>query len=84
MPLALAFAVASGVEPKAGLYTAIVAGIVAAIFGGSPVQIMVPTGAMAVVLVGIVAKYGFSEKAWIAGVMAGIIQIALGVPNLDS
>lgn len=81
LPLALAFAVASGVEPKAGLYTAIVAGIVAAIFGGSPVQITGPTGAMAVVLVGIVAKYGI-EKVWIVGVMAGIIQIALGVAKL--
>ncbi len=81
LPLALAFAVASGVEPKAGLYTAIVAGIVAAIFGGSSVQITGPTGAMAVILVGIVAKYGI-EKVWIAGVMAGIIQIALGVAKL--
>jgi len=81
LPLALAFAVASGVEPKAGLYTAIVAGIVAAIFGGSPVQITGPTGAMAVVLVGIVAKYGI-EKVWIAGVMAGIIQVALGIAKL--
>ncbi len=81
LPLALAFAVASGVEPKAGLYTAIVAGGVAAVFGGSPVQITGPTGAMAVVLVGIVAKYGI-EKVWIAGVMAGIIQIALGVAKL--
>ncbi|MHC5833164.1 MAG: SulP family inorganic anion transporter, partial [Nostoc sp.] len=63
------------------LYTAIVAGIVAAIFGGSSVQITGPTGAMAVVLVGIVAKYGI-EKVWIAGVMAGIIQIALGVAKL--
>lgn len=81
LPLALAFAIASGVEPKAGLYTAIVAGIVAAIFGGSPVQITGPTGAMAVILVGIVAKYGI-EKVWLAGVMAGIIQIALGVAKL--
>jgi SulP family sulfate permease len=81
LPLALAFAVASGVEPKAGLYTAIVAGIVAAIFGGSPVQITGPTGAMAVVLVGIVAKYGL-EKVWIAGVMAGMIQVALGIAKL--
>ncbi|MEE3716366.1 SulP family inorganic anion transporter [Tumidithrix elongata RA019] len=81
LPLALAFAVASGVEPQAGLYTAIVAGIVAAVFGGSPVQITGPTGAMAVVLVGIVAKYGI-EKVWIAGVMAGIIQVALGIAKL--
>lgn len=81
LPLALAFAVASGVEPRAGLYTAIVAGFVAAVFGGSPVQITGPTGAMAVILVGIVAKYGI-EKVWIAGVMAGIIQVALGIAKL--
>lgn len=81
LPLALAFAVASGVEPQAGLYTAIVAGIVAGICGGSPVQITGPTGAMAVILVGIVSKYGI-EKVWIAGVMAGIIQVALGVAKL--
>ncbi len=81
LPLALAFAVASGVDPKAGLYTAIVAGIVAAVFGGSPVQITGPTGAMAVILVGIVSKYGI-EKVWIAGVMAGIIQVSLGVAKL--
>ena len=81
LPLALAFAVASGVDPKAGLYTAIVAGIIAAVCGGSPVQITGPTGAMAVILVGIVAKYGI-EKVWIAGVMAGIIQVALGVAKL--
>ncbi len=81
LPLALSFAVASGVDPKAGLYTAIVAGIIAAVFGGSPVQITGPTGAMAVILIGIVAKYGI-EKVWIAGVMAGIIQIALGVAKL--
>jgi SulP family sulfate permease len=73
--------VASGVDPKAGLYTAIVAGIVAAVFGGSPVQITGPTGAMAVILVGIVAKYGI-EKVWIAGALAGIIQIALGIAKL--
>jgi sulfate permease, SulP family len=81
LPLALAFAVASGVDPKAGLYTAIVAGTIAAVFGGSPVQITGPTGAMAVILVGIVAKYGI-EKVWIAGVMAGMIQVALGVAKL--
>lgn len=81
LPLALAFAVASGVEPKAGLYTAIIAGIIAAVCGGSPVQITGPTGAMAVVLVGIVSQYGI-EKVWLAGVMAGIIQIALGVAKL--
>lgn len=81
LPLALAFAVASGVEPKAGIYTAIIAGIVASICGGSPVQITGPTGAMAVVLVGIVAKYGI-EKVWIAGVIAGMVQVILGIAKL--
>jgi SulP family sulfate permease len=81
LPLALAFAIASGVEPKAGLYTAIVAGIVASLVGGSPLQITGPTGAMAVVLVGVVAQYGL-EQVWVAGLMAGVILIALGVCRL--
>ena len=81
LPLALAFAVASGVDPKAGLYTAIVAGIVAAVFGGSRLQITGPTGAMAVVLVGLVAQHGL-ESIWIAGIMAGMIQLALGLGRL--
>lgn len=81
LPLALAFAVASGVEPQAGLYTAIIAGIVAAICGGSPVQITGPTGAMAVILVGLVAEYGI-DKLWLAGMMAGLIQVGLGVAKL--
>ncbi|MNK71919.1 C4-dicarboxylic acid transporter DauA [compost metagenome] len=77
LPLALAFAVASGVDPKAGLYAAIVAGIIASLFGGSPVQITGPTGAMAVILVALVSQYGL-EKIWIAGILAGLMQIALG------
>lgn len=81
LPLALAFAIASGVDPKAGLYTAIVAGCIAAIFGGSPVQITGPTGAMAVIILGIVTKYGI-EKIWLAGVLAGMIQVALGMAKL--
>src|SRR3569832_129572 len=58
LPLALAFALASGVDAKYGLSTAIVAAVVAALFGGSKVQITGPTGAMAVILAGIVAQYG--------------------------
>ncbi len=81
LPLALAFAVASGVDPKAGIYAAIVAGIIASLFGGSPVQITGPTGAMAVILVGLVAQYGI-EKIWIAGILAGLIQISLGLLKL--
>ncbi len=81
LPLALAFAVASGVDPKAGLYTAVVAGIVGSLFGGSAVQITGPTGAMAVVLAGIVAQYGIGQ-VMIAGLMAGLIQIGLGLGRL--
>lgn len=81
LPLALAFAVASGVDPKAGLYTAIVAGIVGSVFGGSAVQITGPTGAMAVVLAGIVAQYGLGQ-VMVAGLMAGLIQIGLGLGRL--
>lgn len=81
LPLALAFAIASGVDPKAGLYTAIVAGIVASLFGGAPLQITGPTGAMAVVLVGIVSQYGL-EGVWIAGLMAGAMQLGLGLARM--
>lgn len=81
LPLALAFALASGVDAKYGLYTAIVAAVVASVFGGSKVQITGPTGAMAVILAGIVAQYGI-EKLWVAAVLAGIIQIALGLSRM--
>ena len=81
LPLALAFALASGVDAKHGLYTAIVAAVVAALFGGSKVQITGPTGAMAVILAGIVAQYGI-QKLWIAAILAGVFQIALGVSRM--
>lgn len=81
LPLALAFALASGVDAKYGLYTAIVAAVVAALFGGSKVQITGPTGAMAVILAGIVAQYGV-EKLWIAAILAGVFQIALGFSRM--
>ena len=61
LPLALGFAITTGASPSSGLVTAIVAGIVAAIFGGSNYQISGPTGAMTVVLVPIVDKYGYSS-----------------------
>jgi len=81
LPLALAFAIASGVDPQYGLYTAIVAGFLASLFGGSPVQITGPTGAMTVVLIGIVAKFGY-DKVLIAGVMAGIMLVAMGLARM--
>src|SRR3954449_7370722 len=58
LPLAMAFAIASGVPPEAGLYTAIIAGFLISALGGSRVQIGGPTGAFVVVVAGIVAKYG--------------------------
>lgn len=77
LPLALGFGVSSGMGAAAGLVTAIVAGAVAAIFGGSRVQVSGPTGAMTVVLVPIIATYG-PDGVLVVGVMAGIILIGLG------
>ena len=58
LPLAMAFAIASGAQPEQGLYTAIVAGLLVSLFGGSRLQIAGPTGAFIVVLSGITSKYG--------------------------
>ncbi len=77
LPLAIAFAIASGVNPAAGLFTAIIAGFCISAFGGSRVQIGGPTGAFAVIVYGVVAQYGMSGLAT-ATVMAGIILILLG------
>jgi SulP family sulfate permease len=75
LPLALGFGVASGLGAEAGLATAIVAGLVAAVFGGSDVQVSGPTGAMTVVLVPIVQRHGADAVVWV-GVLAGLIVIA--------
>lgn len=77
LPLAIAFAIASGVEPERGLFTAIIAGFFISFLGGSRVQIGGPTGAFAVIVYGVVAKYGYSGLA-AATVMAGILLIMLG------
>jgi SulP family sulfate permease len=85
LPLALAFGVASGVGPVAGLYGAIAAGIVAAVFGGTPVQITGPTGPMTLVVAGILATNllpsGAVNLPAVVGiiVLAGLLQIALGL-----
>jgi SulP family sulfate permease len=81
LPLALAFGVTSGVGAAAGLVTAIVAGLVAAVFGGSNLQVSGPTGAMAVVLVPIVARYG-AEAVIPVAIMAGGMVIAMGLFGL--
>ena len=81
MPLAMAFAIASGAKPEQGLYTAIVAGIATALFGGTRVQISGPTGAFIAVLAGITAQYGIAGLQ-VATLMAGCILLAMGVGRL--
>jgi SulP family sulfate permease len=81
LPLALAFAIASGVDARYGLYTAIVTGIVAAVFGGSKVQISGPTGGMAAVLIAVTTRYGY-EKVVLIALIAGLFQITAGFLRL--
>lgn len=81
LPLALGFAITTGASPGAGLLTAIVAGFVAAIFGGSNYQISGPTGAMTVVLVPIVDEYGYSSL-FLIGVIAGGLMILMSALRL--
>ncbi len=83
LPLAMAFAIASGVPPQAGLYTAIIAGFLISALGGSRVQIGGPTGAFVVVVAGIVAKYGIDGLFMCTGI-AGVMLIFLGASGLGS
>ena len=81
LPLALAFGITSGLGANAGLITAVVAGLVAAIFGGSSVQVSGPTGAMTVVLVPIVARYG-PDAVYVVGLIAGALIVAAAFARL--
>lgn len=81
LPLALAFGITTGLGAAAGLTTAIVAGLVAGILGGSNVQVSGPTGAMTVVLVPLVARFG-ADAVVIVGVLAGVLVVAAGVFRL--
>ena len=81
LPLALAFGITTGLGATAGLTTAIVAGLVAAVFGGSDVQVSGPTGAMTVVLVPLVARYG-GDAVVIVGILAGVLVVAAGLFRL--
>ena len=83
LPLAMAFAIASGLTPQSGLYTAIVAGAIISAFGGSRVQIGGPTGAFVVIVAGIAARYGV-DGLFICTMMAGAILVALGVTGMGS
>jgi SulP family sulfate permease len=81
LPLAIAFAIASGVSPERGIFTAIVAGFLISALGGSRVQIGGPTGAFVVIVYGIVQQYGTAGLT-IATIMAGVILLALGFARL--
>ena len=83
MPLSIALALASGVTPEQGLYTAIVAGFVISMLGGSRVQIAGPTAAFATIVAGIVAENGFSGLV-LATLIAGVLLIVMGVLKLGS
>lgn len=78
LPLSMAFAIATGVKPEQGIYTAIVASVIVAVAGGSRVQIAGPTGAFIAILSGITAKFGF-DGLQIATILAGIILLFMGL-----
>lgn len=83
LPLAIAFGIASGVTPEKGIITAIVAGFIISILGGSKVQIGGPTGAFIIIIYGIIQQYGF-EGLTIATIMAGIFLILFGFLHLGT
>src|SRR5262245_40941904 len=83
LPLAMAFAIASGVSPQAGLYTAVVAGFLISALGGSSTQIGGPTGAFVVVVFGIVSRYGI-DGLYMCTLMAGVLLIVLGATGLGT
>jgi len=83
LPLAMAFAIASGLSPQAGLYCAIVTGFLISALGGSKTQIGGPTGAFVVVIAGIVAKHGI-DGLFACTVMAGVLLVLLGVTGMGT
>src|ERR1700683_4955002 len=83
LPLAMAFGIASGGPPQAGLYTAVVAGFVISALGGSRTQIGGPTGAFVVIVAGIVVKFGMGGLA-LVGIMAGILLLMMGITGLGT
>ena len=83
LPLAMAFGIASGVTPQAGLYTAVVAGFLISALGGSKTQIGGPTGAFVVIVAGIIARFGLSGLEMVT-LMAGVILIAMSLTGLGA
>src|SRR4051812_37649819 len=83
LPLAIAFAIASGVTPDRGLYTGVIAGFIISALGGSRVQIGGPTGAFVVIVYGIVQRYGV-DGLTVATIMAGLLLIGFGLAKLGA
>lgn len=83
LPLAMAFAIASGVKPEQGIYTAIIGGLLVSLFGGTRLQIAGPTGAFIVILAGVTAKHGV-DGLQIATMMAGAMLVLLGITRLGA
>lgn len=83
LPLAMAFAIASGVKPEQGIYTAIIAGLIVSLFGGSRIQIAGPTGAFIVILAGVTAKFGV-DGLLLATLMAGMMLVLLGIARFGA
>src|SRR5436190_12881002 len=83
LPLAMAFAIASGVPPQAGIFTAVIAGFIISALGGTKVAIGGPTGAFIVILYGILAKYGIGNLA-ICTIMAGVILLIMGLVRVGT
>jgi SulP family sulfate permease len=81
LPLAMAFAIASGARPEQGIYTAIIGGLMVSVLGGSRVQIAGPTGAFIAILAGVTLKYGF-EGLQLATLMAGLILVVMGLTRM--
>src|SRR6516164_5026280 len=83
LPLAMAFAIASGVPPQAGIYCAIVTGFLISALGGSKTQIGGPTGAFVVVVLGIIARYGI-DGLFTCTMLAGVILVVMGLTGLGA
>lgn len=83
LPLAIAFAIASGVEPEKGIITAVISGFIISFFGGSKVQIGGPTGAFIIIVYGVIVKFGFTGLI-IATILAGILLLILGIFRLGT
>src|SRR3954466_1586216 len=83
LPLAMAFGIASGVDPRAGIYTAIVAGFIISVLGGSRVQIGGPTGAFVAIVYGVVAQYGLNNLI-LCTIMAGVILLVMGFSRMGT